>query len=89
MMAKTLYDLIGTKFRFVASVQTAADSAPQVMAPSAPVVPTPSVEVPKKKIVVVHKKNALSESRMIPADVAAKVYEPLNPDCRLKTMNVL
>ena len=38
--AKTLYDLIGTKFRFVASVQTAADSAPQVMAPSAPVVPT-------------------------------------------------
>ncbi len=30
-------------------------------------------------------KNALTESGMIPSDVAQKVYEPLNPDC---TMNL-
>ena len=77
--AKTLFDMLASKFGFSVPVQATADPTPQVAAPAVVVAPTPCVEAPKKKVVVVHKKNALSDSGMIPADVAAKVYEPLNP----------
>ena len=43
-----------------------------------------STEAPKKKFIV-HKKNKLVTSGMIPEEMAQKVYEPLNPDC---TMNL-
>ena len=88
--AKTLYEKLGAKFGFSVPVQATADPAPVAVVPAAPVVtPTPSVEAPKKKVVVIHKKNALSDSGMIPADVAAKVYEPLNPECTMKLCEFL
>ena len=90
--AKTLYDMLAMKFGFAASVQnvlTTADPTPQVAAPAVVVTPTPSVEAPKKKVVVIHKKNALSDSGMIPAEVAAKCYEALNPECNMKLCEFL
>ncbi len=88
--AKTLFDMLGAKFGFSVPVQAAADPTPTVSVPATPIVTPPSsVEAPKKKVVVVHKKNALVDSGMIPADVAAKVYEPLNPDCTLKLCEFL
>ena len=87
--ARTLYDMLATKFGFSVPVQATADPTPQVAAPAVVVAPTPSIEAPKKKVVVVHKKNALSDSGMIPADVAAKVYEPLNPECTMKLCEFL
>lgn len=80
--AKTLFDILGSKFGFVAPVQVAAPAAPVVA-------PTPSVDAPKKKVVVVHKKNALSDYGMIPEDVASKVYEPLNPECTMRLCEFL
>ena len=88
--AKTLFDILGSKFGFSTPVQTATDSTPAVAVPAAPVVaPTPSIDAPKKKVVVVHKKNALSDSGMIPEDVASKVYEPLNPECTMRLCEFL
>ena len=80
--AKTLYEMIGAKFGFSASVQVAPLP---VQTPVQTVVNTIPAETPKKKVVVVHKKNALADSGMIPAEIANKVYEPLNPEC---TMNL-
>lgn len=51
--------------------------------------PTPVETTPKKKIVIVHRKNSLAESGMIPAEVADKCYEALNPDCTLKLCEFL
>ena len=102
--AVLLVSLISQKFNLNTNVaQIAADPAPvaiqsATVVPAAPVVapvvapisaPTPSVEAPKKKVVVVHKKNALMTSGMIPEDVAAKVYEPLNPECTMKLCEFL
>ena len=102
--AKTLFDMLGSKFGLTAPVQASSDPVPAAVIPAinvTPVVPavvpvpavvsspTPSVGAHKKKVVIVHKKNALMESGMIPADVAAKVYEPLNPDCTLKLCEFL
>ena len=88
--AVLLVSLISQKFNLNANISVAtADPTPQVAAPAVVVTPTPSVEAPKKKVVVVHKKNALSDSGMIPADVAAKVYEPLNPECTMKLCEFL
>ena len=88
--AVLLVSLISQKFNLNTNISVAtADPIPQVAAPAVVVAPTPSVEAPKKKVVVVHKKNALSDSGMIPADVAAKVYEPLNPECTMKLCEFL
>lgn len=88
--AVLLVSLISQKFNLNTNIAVAtADPTPQVAAPAAVVAPTPSVEAPEKKVVVVHKKNALSDSGMIPADVAAKVYEPLNPECTMKLCEFL
>ena len=88
--AVLLVSLISQKFNLNTNIDVAtADPTPQVAAPAVVVAPTPSVEAPKKKVVVVHKKNALSDSGMIPADVAAKVYEPLNPECTIKLCEFL
>ena len=88
--AVLLVSLISQKFNLNTNISVAtADPTPQVSAPAVVVTPTPSVEAPKKKVVVVHKKNALADSGMIPADVAAKVYEPLNPDCTIKLCEFL
>ena len=88
--AVLLVSLISQKFNLNTNIAVAtADPTPQVAAPAVVVAPTPSVEAPEKKVVVVHKKNALSDSGMIPADVAAKVYEPLNPECTMKLCEFL
>lgn len=88
--AVLLVSLISQKFNLNTNISVAtADPTPQVAAPAAVVAPTPSVEAPEKKVVVVHKRNALSDSGMIPADVAAKVYEPLNPECTMKLCEFL
>ena len=88
--AVLLVSLISQKFNLNTNIAVAtADPTPQVAAPAVVVAPTPSIEAPKKKVVVVHKKNALSDSGMIPADVAAKVYEPLNPECTMKLCEFL
>lgn len=88
--AVLLVSLISQKFNLNTNISVAmADPTPQVAAPAVVVAPTPSIEAPKKKVVVVHKKNALSDSGMIPADVAAKVYEPLNPECTMKLCEFL
>ena len=88
--AVLLVSLISQKFNLNTNISVAtADPTPQVAAPAVVVAPTPSVEAPKKKVVVVHKKNALSDSGMIPADVAVKVYEPLNPECTMKLCEFL
>ncbi|MBQ1629341.1 MAG: site-specific integrase [Treponema sp.] len=88
--AVLLVSLISQKFNLTTNISVAtADPTPQVAAPAVEVAPTPSVEAPKKKVVVVHKKKALSDSGMIPADVAAKVYEPLNPECTMKLCEFL
>lgn len=88
--AVLLVSLISQKFNLYTNITVAtADPTPQVAAPTVVVAPTPSVEATKKKVVVVHKKNALSDSGMIPADVAAKVYEPLNPECTMKLCEFL
>ena len=88
--AVLLVSLISQKFNLNTNISVAtADPTPTEAAPAVVVAPTPSVEEPKKKVVVVHKKNALSDSGMIPADVAAKVYEPLNPECTMKLCEFL
>ncbi|MCI6591172.1 MAG: site-specific integrase [Spirochaetia bacterium] len=88
--AVLLVSLISQKFNLNINIAVAtADPTPQVAATAVVVAPTPSFEAPKKKVVVVHKKNALSDSGMIPADVAAKVYEPLNPECTMKLCEFL
>ena len=95
--ARTLYDMLGTKFGFSVPALVTAEPAPTVVTPAVPVVepvvvtptPTPSAEAPKKKVVMVHKKNVLSDSGMIPAEVAAKCYEALNPECTMKLCEFL
>ena len=88
--AVLLVSLISQKFNLNTNItQITADPTPQVAAPAVVVTPTPSVEASKKKVVVVHKKNALSDSGMIPAEVAAKCYEALNPECTMKLCEFL
>ena len=83
--AKTLYEMIGAKFGFSASVQVAPLPVQTPVKNVVNTIPATTIETPKKKVVVVHKKNALADSGMIPAEIANKVYEPLNPEC---TMNL-
>ena len=83
--AKTLYEMIGAKFGFSASVQVAPLPLQTPVQTVVNTIPAAPAETPKKKVVVVHKKNALADSGMIPAEIANKVYEPLNPEC---TMNL-
>ena len=83
--AKTLYEMIGAKFGFSASVQVAPLPVQTPVQTVVNTIPASPAETPKKKVVVVHKKNALADSGMIPAEIANKVYEPLNPEC---TMNL-
>ncbi len=88
--AVLLVSLISQKFNLNTNISVAtADPTSQVAAPAVVVAPTPSVEAPKKKVVVVHKKNALADSGLLPEDVAQKVYEPLNPDCTIKLCEFL
>ena len=91
--AKTLYEKLGQKFRFTTAVPTPiptpvivpAQTVAPVVAPTPVVTPAAeSADAPKKKFIV-HKKNKLVTSGMIPEEMAQKVYEPLNPDC---TMNL-
>ena len=58
--------------------------------------PTPAVEaapsvsdLPKKVKVIVHRKNALADSGMIPQEIANKCYEALNPECNLNLCEFL
>lgn len=91
--AKTLYDRIALQFGFGVHSITAPTpvtiaepvKTATVIAVSAPV----EEPAPKKKVVVVHKKNALADSGLLPEDVAQKVYEPLNPDCSIKLCEFL
>lgn len=83
--AKTLYEMIGAKFGFSASVQVAPLPVQTPVKNVVNTIPAAPDETPRKKVVVVHKKNALADSGMIPAEIANKVYEPLNPEC---TMNL-
>ena len=48
-----------------------------------------SAVVSEKQKAIIHKKNALTTSGMIPAEMAQKVYEPLNPECTLKLCEFL
>ena len=85
--AKTLYDMLATKFG--ASIPV-LNTTPTPVVESAPINELPVEEpAPKKKVVVVHKKNALADSGLLPEDVAQKVYEPLNPDCTIKLCEFL
>lgn len=83
--AKTLYEMIGAKFGFSATLQAAPLPVQTPVQTVVNTIPASPAETPKKKVVVVHKKNALADSGMIPAEIANKVYEPLNPEC---TMNL-
>lgn len=87
--AKTLYEMIGAKFGFSASVQVAPLPVQTPVQTVVNTIPASPAETPKKKVVVVHKKNALADSGMIPAEIANKVYEPLNPDCNLNLCDFL
>lgn len=89
--AKTLYDMISVKFGFT-SVSTPVlnnSPAPRQLLSQMNTEPIKTEPESKKKIVVVHKKNSLAESGMIPAEVADKCYEALNPDCSLKLCEFL
>ncbi len=83
--AKTLYEMIRAKFGFSASVQVAPLPEQTPVKNVVNTIPAAPAETLKKKVVVVHKKNALADFGMIPAEIANKVYEPLNPEC---TMNL-
>ena len=61
-----------------------AQTVAPVIAPTPVVTPAAESDAPKKKFIV-HKKNKLVTSGMLPEDMAQKVYEPLNPEC---TMNL-
>lgn len=87
--AKTLYEMIGAKFGFSASVQVAPLPVQTPVQTVVNTIPAAPAETPKKKVVVVYKKNALADSGMIPAEIANKVYEPLNPDCNLNLCEFL
>ena len=87
--AKTLYEMIGAKFGFSASVQVAPLPVQTPVQTVVNTIPAAPAETPKKKVVVVHKKNALADSGMIPEEIAKKVYEPLNPDCNLNLCDFL
>lgn len=96
--ATLLTSLISQKFGINASLPQNAVIASNsiitqvpVTPPTAVVTPAPvvapvavSAETPKKKFIV-HKKNKLVTSGMLPEDMAQKVYQPLNPEC---TMNL-
>ena len=77
--------MIGAKFGFSATLQAARLPVQTPVQTVVNTIPASPAETPKKKVVVVHKKNALADSGMIPAEIANKVYEPLNPEC---TMNL-
>ena len=81
--AKLLYIELAAKFG--ASIPV-LNTTPTPVVEAAPVVEEPA---PKKKVAVVHKKNALADSGLLPEDVAQKVYEPLNPDCTIKLCEFL
>ena len=85
--AKLLYIELAAKFG--ASIPV-LNTTPTPVVESAPINKLPVEEpAPKKKVVVVHKKNALADSGLLPEDVAQKVYEPLNPDCTIKLCEFL
>ena len=85
--AKLLYIELAAKFG--ASVPV-LNTTPTPVVEASPVNTAPVEEpAPKKKVVVVHKKNALADSGLLPEDVAQKVYEPLNPDCTIKLCEFL
>ena len=91
--ARTLYDRIALQFGFGVPAVTAPTPV-TIVEPAktvtSVVVSAPVEEpAPKKKVVVVHKKNALADSGLLPEDVAQKVYEPLNPDCTIKLCEFL
>ena len=87
--AKTLYEMIGAKFGFSATLQAAPLPVQTPVQTVVNTIPAAPAETPKKKVVVVHKKNALADSGMIPEEIAKKVYEPLNPDCNLNLCDFL
>ena len=85
--AKLLYIELAAKFG--ASIPVLNTTSTPVVE-SAPINELPVEEpAPKKKVVVVHKKNAIADSGLLPEDVAQKVYEPLNPDCTIKLFDFL
>ena len=73
--AKTLYDKIAAQFGF---------GVPVVQTP----VPVP-IAAPAETTTVIPKKNALSDSGLLPEDVAQKLYEPLNPECKMNLCEFL
>ena len=84
--ARTLYDRIALQFGF----GTPAITTPTPVVKAAQIKQMTAEEPsPKKKVVVIHKKNALADSGLLPEDVAQKVYEPLNPDCTIKLCEFL
>lgn len=87
--ALTLYTELSKRFGNNASVQVAPLPEQTPVKNVVNTIPATITETPKEKIVVVHKKNALADSGMIPAEIANKVYEPLNPDCKMNLCEFL
>ena len=80
--ATLLVSLISQKFNVsvlsVVSLTPAENNEMQINEP-----------VSEKTKAITPKKNALTTSGMIPAEMAQKVYEPLNPECTLKLCEFL
>ena len=71
--AKTLYEKLAAQFGF-----------------GVPVVQTPvPISAPAETTTVIPKKNALTDSGLLPEDVAQKLYEPLNPECKMNLCEFL
>ncbi len=83
--AALLYQELSKRF------ETSADVSVQTVSPK--IEPPQPVVLPQEKIekeeVTVVKKNALSDSGMIPAEIANKAYLPMNPECNLKLCEFL
>ena len=73
--AQTLYSELSKRFENAepVKVETSVEKSDEVKQPK----------------IVPSKKNALTASGMIPAEMAQKVYEPLNPECTLKLCEFL
>lgn len=73
--AKTLYEKLAAQFGFGVPVMQTT-------------VPVP-IAAPAETTTVIPKKNALSDSGLLPEDVAQKLYEPLNPECKMNLCEFL
>ena len=86
--ALTLFNALSVRFGNPALNSTPVTTP--IPAPTPVVEAAPSVsDLPKKAKVIVHRKNALADSGMIPQEIANKCYEALNPECNLNLCEFL